>query len=154
MPPRSRSPARRGGRHQRAVARDPLPACAADPAPGGHVKHKFDAEQAFNCVYKWAWGLDPATEVQRECATAHRDQIQLLTRLGVDTAHASRSLSALAALGSHGRYPSHIKKELVNLIGWPDIVETHHESVPMAITKPVPGGPTFETAPFPILVPP
>ena len=152
---RERSP-RRGGRLQRlAVARAsaiPVPIAPAPVAPPGGL-HQFDSEQAFASVSRWCWGLDSATDVQRDCASAYRDQIRLLTGLGIDAAHASKSLAALAALGAHGRHKSNIKGQLVTLLGDPRIPEPHFEDVPMLKPKPAPGEPLVETISFPILLP-
>eukprot|EP00959_Pyramimonas_sp_CCMP1952_P054535 1140031-Pyramimonas_sp.AAC.1 len=78
---------------------------------------RFDSEEALDLVKSWAWGEISAASVQKRAQRALRDQQRLLTSRGINTGHASRSLAALAALGSAGRRPNNIKRDLQDWLG-------------------------------------
>ena len=99
-------------------------------------RHQFDSQLALVLVNHWAWGHKPAVELQRECAAALEDQYTLLRRLGLSLDFASKSLKALADLGTGGLYPNSIKRDLVTFLGEACFPEPICEAVPMTILKP------------------
>ena len=125
----------KGGRRQRAAARERLQVApdqpARDPALG-----VFDSRLAHHLVMEWGWGHVSATSVQRQAKLAHDDERALLDRLGHGHDHGSRSLKALAELGNSGRLPGNAHRDMVAYLGEPDMPKPLLAQVHMAILKP------------------
>ena len=99
-------------------------------------QHIFDSKLALVLVRDWSWGHKSAVQLRNEAHAAYQDQVDLLTRLGISTDHASQSLASISALGTYGEYESNISKQLKTMLGDPTFPEPHCEAVPMRILKP------------------
>ena len=96
----------------------------------------FDSDLAFDLMRDWSVGHCSAIHVNSLAAKSHKDHCNVLDRVGLSQDFAPQSLSALAGLGSAGKFPGNCKAELMNLLGHPDTPECTCVSVPMNISKP------------------
>jgi hypothetical protein len=85
-------------------------------------------------------------------SNAYFDQVALLRRLHMSADHASKNLKDFAGLGSSGRYPGNIKRDLIATLGDPQVPLPHFEEVPMIASKGVAGDQVQEVD-FPIMLP-
>ena len=117
MSGRSRSPRRRGGRHQR------FPDATPSDVPSLQTnRHEFDNELSFKLVKDWSWGKVSACHVQEESSIAKRDQDRLLTRLGLSTSLGSNSLRIFSALGTNGKYAGNCHRDLKRALDDPNMM--------------------------------
>jgi hypothetical protein len=70
------------------------------------------------------------------CLLALKDQELLLQKLGMSKAHIDPALSAVAGLGSSGRYPANVHRELMIWLGEPATGKAVTVPVPIRIAKP------------------
>ena len=137
---RSRSPRLRSG------------AVSASSGIRGVQPHVFDSALALELTRDWSWGHKTACQLPRDAAASHKDQLDLLAKLGIKNRdHASRSLAAMAALGSDGKFENHVKRDLVNLLGAPSFPEPHYEAVPMKVLKPKPSEDSVQMVNLPMM---
>ena len=101
----------------------------------------------------WAWGTKSAIEVQAEANAALNDQYALLESLKLSRDFANTSLYTLAALGTFGKYPNHIKGDLLRALGDINVPEPLFANVPLKVSKPAQGKDTVCETAFPILLP-
>jgi len=96
----------------------------------------FDSSLAAHLILQWAWGQMSAVEVQILAQKAFADESQLLAKLGAAAGHGSQSLKMLAKLGSNGRYPGNVHRELLNFMGAPETPQCFHASIHIVVQKP------------------
>lgn len=130
--------AQRGGRQRRLQARVNLvagnPAAAAGAAGG--LLQGVKSQLVTTLVKEWSWGGHSATEVQRLCLKAYRDQEQLLGDLHISIGNIDPSLRAVASLGAWGKYPANVHRELVRWLGNPDPPKPLVVEMPVKVCKP------------------
>lgn len=130
--------AQRGGR-QRQRAREALELLTR---AGGATDVQFDSKQGKQLVLDWCFGKS-TPEVQRQAQLALDDQLALLENVGERalggrplSEYASRTLTKLASLGCHGRYPSNCYSELTRWLGEPRLQGPQPLIVPIKVPKP------------------
>ena len=138
---------RRKGRHQNQSGQ------ASHVGLGGSAGYKFDSEAAFYAVKSWAWGHSSAVQLQETMQHNFNDQVRLLRNLGLNTDLCCQSLKDLSKLGAHGRHPGNIKRDLVGLLGAPQVPEAYVIQAEMAIPKLNGPGNHTQVMDFPILLP-
>ena len=112
-----------------------------------------DSALAKLLLQRWSWGEISAHEVWQTADAALRDQEALLTSLGLNLNFASTSLSTLAKIGTEGKYPGSMRRDLTSALGEPPIPEVSWCRSPMHITKPLPGEPSIQEVDIAVLLP-
>ena len=149
----------RGGKHQRASKRSraEVELAHAYDEPAIHLPtsaHAFDSAIAFELVKGWAWGSHSATDVQRLAHLVHTDFSSVLAKaLHIPTGWIPESITKLAKLGSWGKHPGNIHRDLKILLGDPSVPEAHCVRVPINVCKAQEGTENIVTAPLPVLLP-
>ena len=100
------------------------------------LNSKFDSALGLYLVKQWAWGQKSACHVQKEAALALADQNSLLTKLGLSTDFACKSLQGLAKIGCSGIHEQNCKRDLLRFLGSPQLPEPFVGAVPMKVVKP------------------
>ena len=131
---------RRGGRRQRQYARVLLASATADPQ---HPKADFDSKLALHLLREWAWGQISAAELQRLAAKAYEDQKNLVAlvraQLNIDVSDdlCSKTLRALANLGSNGVHSNNCQRDLKAFLGAPSTPQPLKTQINVVVQKPV-----------------
>ena len=100
---------RAGGRKQRQARRDhghQLVAVAV-------VQQLVQSELAKHILQKWAWGQYSGAEVQRIAMFALNDMLAFVDATGAHVSNVKSDIHALAGLGTRGRHPGNINRELI-----------------------------------------
>ena len=154
--------ASRGGRRQRELAEREI---AFMTAQGGSSSAddsyvgKFDSKTAFNVVKEWTTGGKSARKVQAEARHAYDDVVETLRKCGKSPDYAPQSLKALSQLGTWGKFPGNINRELKTWLGASDEPSPYMQLVWMNISKPrkllgkAKRLPKMQQVLFPILLP-
>ena len=121
----------RGGRRQRLNFRveSTTPSSSSAPVISSSTGFVFDSEEALGWVKEWAWNGLSSIQVQKYAHKAYNDQVALLDRLKLSRSHVLVSIEKLARLGSWGRIPGNVNRELKVLLGDPDL--PLHELYPL-----------------------
>ena len=124
---------RRGGRVQRHQARVKLAhATASSTEPDAD----FDSELVLHLLRQWSWGQISAAELQRLAYKAYQDEINLLKKLNQPEELGSKSLKSMAGVGTFGKNPGNIQKELLLILGQPEIPEPFQTKIHVVVQKP------------------
>ena len=94
-----------------------------------------------------------ANQIQRLAFAAYNDQVDLLQRVNKDRVHISSALAALAALGTWGRYPNNMSRELEVYLGVPHIPPPTNVSIPVVVQKPRKLQPKVQRHDLPFMLP-
>ena len=113
----------------------------------------FDSMQAFGVVKAWAWGEISGPRLQATMSDAYEDQLAILDRVGMSRDFVASSVSSLAALGSHGRYPNNIRRDLLRRLGIVKLPEPLYSDVRMRVPKAGVDDGFEQPVSFPILLP-
>ena len=132
----------KGGRKQRHAALKELARERSRSAERARLAERademFDSSLRKHLVKEWAWGYISATKLQRYAAMALEDEQRLLSRASSGSSShmvGSASLRAFAALGTNGLHEGNISRDLLTLLGTPNLPPIHLETLPTRIPK-------------------
>ena len=83
-----------------------------------------------------SWGKISACEIQRLANLAYKDESALLQRVGLGEGHRSRSIAALAGLGTWGKYSGNVQRDLYNYLGQPSTPKPTLIPIHVVVQKP------------------
>ena len=72
----------------------------------------YTSELGSKALDNWAWGFIGGKETNEYGRASYNDQLKLLRRLGISEEFACPALKKLAELGSTGRNPQNINREI------------------------------------------
>ena len=100
---------RAGGRKQRQACRDHGQQLVAVAV----AQQLVQPELAKHILQKWAWGQYTGAEVQRIAMFAVDDILAFVKASGAHVSNVKSDIQALAGLGTRGRHPGNINRELI-----------------------------------------
>ena len=143
---------RNQGRQQAAKAAAAGSSIGSSSVVAPQARLDIDSALSLKLLKKWAWFLS-ANELQQFALASHEDEIKLLDRVGAAHSWCSTSLELLANLGSKGRHPGNVKRELLHLLGTPLCPQVVHSSVQCVSGKLSSGGDSIKHVDMPFLLP-
>ena len=99
-------------------------------------KFEFDAALAAELIERWCWGFCSAVDVQKLSHKSFLDMRAVLQKTGMSDDHIPSSLKALASLGTWGRHPGNVNKELKSLLGEPSYPPPRSFPLRVKVSKP------------------
>ena len=142
----------RGGRQQKVRRAEEQQASqrsardlAAHSSASSSAGFLLDSYEALSLLKRWCSGDISAVQVQSDCYNIYKDQCALLERLKMSREHVLKSIQTLAALGSWGRLPGNINKELLNLLGDPLYPKPTYFKLNARVEKPRLHGPVVSS---------
>ena len=123
------------------------------PSPSSVGLFAFDSVLVKDLLLDWTWGRLSAVRVQEIAYSSYKDQVALLTRLGLSPDLACESLLAVAKLGSWGKNPNHCHSQLISWLGVSSLPPPLVTSIPLVIPKAGPNVPSEQERNFPSLLP-
>ena len=137
----------RGGRQQRKRQREESEAISLPTSSEAH------SELANHLIDQWSWGLLSAIKVQLLAAKSYQDTAALLDRFNISHDEIPTTLKKLMSLGTNGRHPGNIAKQLVTWLGEPQFVATTNFPIRVKVTKARGGRMSITTLDSPFLLP-
>ena len=100
---------------------------AGDAGPqqgrGQQIRMELTSSLVKTVLQEWVWGQCQATDIQRICYDAYKDQRAMLAKLQLSPDHISSDLETMASLGKWGRYKGNVKRDLLSALGTPSYPE-------------------------------